>query len=181
MSDLPFSDRITRYVAACPGAISGQHGHDRTFAVACALVNGFGLDGEVALGFLELYNRKCEPHWTQAELRHKIRSALGSKHMKVRGHLLNGTEFVPEPALAPCQNEAFRKPEKPTFHLSALARVAGNITDLITSEYLEARSPFTCWNRSPAGFLHKSTNQEKRSSSSTYSQARGARFGSTEA
>jgi len=30
--------RIERYVDACPGAVSGQRGHDATFKVACALV-----------------------------------------------------------------------------------------------------------------------------------------------
>jgi hypothetical protein len=58
----------------------------------------------------------------------------------------------------PGNPEAFNvppKPEKPAFRLSALARLASNIQELVTPEYLEARSPITCWNRSPAGFLHK--------------------------
>jgi hypothetical protein len=152
---LTLKERITRYLDACPAAISGQHGHDRTFAVACALINGFGLAEEMALGFLVIYNTKCEPPWSQAELCHKIRSALGSKHVKPRGHMINGTDQAPESALEPGQNNVVFKPENPRFHLVALARLASNITDLITPEYLEARSPFTCWNRTPAGFLHE--------------------------
>jgi hypothetical protein len=97
---LTLSERIHRYLDVCPPAISGQHGHDRTFAIACALINGFGLAEEVALRHLELYNRTCEPPWSHTELRHKIRSALGSKHLKPRGHLLNGTDVIPEPAVA---------------------------------------------------------------------------------
>jgi hypothetical protein len=36
-----------------------------------------------------------------------------------------------------------------------LAQIADRIPDVIDAAYLEARSQFTCWNRTPAGFLHK--------------------------
>jgi len=35
-----------------------------------------------------------------------------------------------------------------------LARIANQINFDITPEWLEARSPRSCWNRTPAGFLH---------------------------
>jgi hypothetical protein len=47
------------------------------------------------------------------------------------------------------------KPQKLHYRPSLLEKLASNICDLITPEYLEARSQFTCWNRTPAGFLHK--------------------------
>ena len=37
------TERIERYIAACPAAISGQSGHNVTFKVAIALIRGFNL------------------------------------------------------------------------------------------------------------------------------------------
>ena len=68
--------RIEHYLAKCPAAISGQHGHDQTFKVACALVWGFALPADRALLYLEIYNEKCRPRWSASELEHKITSAL---------------------------------------------------------------------------------------------------------
>jgi hypothetical protein len=45
--------------------------------------------------------------------------------------------------------------EKTKFDQKRLASVCGGIDFVVTSEWLEARSKFTCWNRSPSGFLHK--------------------------
>ena|GEM_PF-1716819 len=61
------TDRINAYLDACPAAISGQHGHDRTFAVAIALVRGFDLSQRAALPFLRRYNQRCQPKWTTEE------------------------------------------------------------------------------------------------------------------
>jgi len=81
-------ERIERYIAACPPAISGQHGHDRTFRVACILVQGFDLSPEDALSFLARYNQRCEPPWTERELEHKLRDADRAEGYKSRGYLL---------------------------------------------------------------------------------------------
>jgi hypothetical protein len=85
--------RIERYVDACPGAISGSHGHDATFKVALALVRGFDLSPLEAMPFLQRYNQRCEPPWTIRELRHKLDSAnnlhaTSGKPLKPRGYLL---------------------------------------------------------------------------------------------
>ena len=45
-----FRDRITRYVAACPVAVSGEHGHDTTLKLAIALVHGFDAFARHGLG-----------------------------------------------------------------------------------------------------------------------------------
>ncbi len=42
-------ERARKYLAAIPGAVSGQGGHDQTFSAACALVNGFALSEADAL------------------------------------------------------------------------------------------------------------------------------------
>jgi len=81
-------ERIERYVAACPPAISGQNGHDQTFTVACALVQGFDLSPEDAYSFLARYNHRCEPSWSERDLRHKLHDADRAQSYKPRGYLL---------------------------------------------------------------------------------------------
>jgi hypothetical protein len=83
-------ERIERYVDAMPPAVSGEHGHSATFLVALALVHGFDLDLDVALQFLQRYNERCQPPWSEKELRHKLASAdsVRTRHGKPRGYLL---------------------------------------------------------------------------------------------
>jgi hypothetical protein len=92
-------ERIQRYLAAIPPAIAGQRGHDQTFKVACALVNGFDLVEEQALYWLQLFNEKCQPPWSERELAHKVASAFAANHQRRRGHLLgngNGATNTPQ-------------------------------------------------------------------------------------
>jgi hypothetical protein len=119
--------RIAMYLDVSAPAISGCGGHNQTFKVACALVNGFALDEELALAWLELYNRKCDPPWSKAELRHKIRSALGSVHNRPPGYLL-GTEEMSRPA--GCLVEPYPRvehieqtPPWPSIELDGIERV----------------------------------------------------------
>jgi len=86
----PLGERITRYLAACPEAVSGRGGHIATLKVAVALVHGFDLSPERARPFLEVYNQRCAPPWTDKELAHKLREAdkLSPKNGKPRGWLL---------------------------------------------------------------------------------------------
>jgi putative DNA primase/helicase len=81
-------ERIERYIDACPPAISGQNGHDQTFRAACILVQGFDLSPEDAFSFLVRYNQRCEPPWTERELRHKLTDADHAWGYKLRGYLL---------------------------------------------------------------------------------------------
>lgn len=62
------------YVAAQPPAVSGCRGHNNTFRVACHLV-GFGLRDSEVLDLLREFNARCQPPWTEKELRHKVRDA----------------------------------------------------------------------------------------------------------
>ncbi|MFH1919892.1 MAG: DUF3987 domain-containing protein [Planctomycetota bacterium] len=89
-SSTPLIERARKYVAKMPPAISGQGGHDRTFAAACALVLGFELDEEAALGLLREYNTRCEPPWSESELVHKIKSA--AEQPGERGYLRDAEE-----------------------------------------------------------------------------------------
>lgn len=89
---MDLEERICRYLSKCDAAISGSGGHNTTFNVACILVNGFGLDATKALHFLQIYNQRCQPPWSERELIHKVESAINAQHSKPRGHLIgNGT------------------------------------------------------------------------------------------
>lgn len=78
-----------RYLAKVPGAVSGQAGHDRTFAVACILVHGFLLDHADAWALLCDYNARCSPPWSEKELHHKITDARKPRaHRHPAGYLL---------------------------------------------------------------------------------------------
>jgi hypothetical protein len=65
-----------RYVAKMPAAVSGQGGHNATFAVACVAAGTFGLDEAGIMEILLEYNQRCEPPWTERELLHKAQDAL---------------------------------------------------------------------------------------------------------
>lgn len=87
---MDLQERIYRYLASCPPSISGSSGHNQTFTVACALVNGFGLDESQAMEFMRSYNGRCQPAWSESEMAHKIASAINAQHSKPRGHLIGG-------------------------------------------------------------------------------------------
>lgn len=75
----PPSDAYARalaYVAKCDPAVSGQGGHAATFRVASLLIHPpFSLPIPLALQVLQLYSQRCLPPWSEAELKHKLRSA----------------------------------------------------------------------------------------------------------
>lgn len=85
---MTLTERAAAYVATMPPAISGQGGHQATFAVASALIHGFALYEEQAWPILCGYNAKCSPPWSEAELRHKLADAANlTRHSQPRGHL----------------------------------------------------------------------------------------------
>jgi Bifunctional DNA primase/polymerase, N-terminal len=86
-------ERVERYLDNCEPAVSGQRGHDTTFRVLCQVINGFDLSPEEALSAALYYNQKCEPPWSEKELKHKVDDALNAQHEKPRGHLLQEDEF----------------------------------------------------------------------------------------
>jgi len=92
MKILTLPERIDRFLSKCPGAVSGQHGHDRTFSVACALYHGFALSESETLHFLSNWNSKCDPPWTEKELEHKVNGVVNTVDSKPRGYLLGDTE-----------------------------------------------------------------------------------------
>jgi hypothetical protein len=73
--DDPLS-RARKYLDGCPPAVSGNGGHTQTLKVATAIGPGFDLAPDVAFAMLrDHYNPRCDPPWTEAELRHKVEDA----------------------------------------------------------------------------------------------------------
>ena len=71
---MPASDRAERarqYLAVVPPAIQGQH----TFRMCCRLVRGFALTNADALRPLSEWNERCQPAWSDGELRDKLEHA----------------------------------------------------------------------------------------------------------
>jgi hypothetical protein len=77
---VPVLARARRYIEAIPPAIAGRGGDLATFRVCCRLTRGFELDDDEALTVIQQWNQRCEPPWTAAELRVKLRSARRSGH-----------------------------------------------------------------------------------------------------
>lgn len=73
--------RASNYVARMDPAVSGKGGHDATFKVAIALVRGFCLPSEESLRLLSRYNERCEPPWSEKELRHKLSDAVANSRV----------------------------------------------------------------------------------------------------
>jgi RecA-family ATPase len=85
-------ERARRYLAKMPPAITGQHGHDQTFAVACTLVQGFGLSVAEAVPLFAEYNARCSPPWSEHDLAHKLADAdRAAPPTEGRGHLARAT------------------------------------------------------------------------------------------
>lgn len=81
--------RACAYARKTPAAVAGQGGSLATFKLAVALVRGFGLSEEQALAVMQQeYNPRCEPPWTEPELRHKLRYASAAGRITA-GSLLN--------------------------------------------------------------------------------------------
>lgn len=70
-------ERACKYVMTMPDAVEGQRGHDRLFAVACALIDGFGLTREEALPIFREWNKtKALPPESEKQVEHKIDQAI---------------------------------------------------------------------------------------------------------
>ncbi|HQR07139.1 MAG TPA: phage/plasmid primase, P4 family [Gemmatales bacterium] len=81
--------RAIAYLAKCEPSIAGQHGHDRAFTTARAVVYGFDLGIDTGLQLLLAhYNQSCQPPWSERELRRKCEEADSKPYKKPRGWLL---------------------------------------------------------------------------------------------
>jgi hypothetical protein len=86
------------FVESAAPAISGRHGHNTTFYVACTLVRGYDLTPTEALPLMQEYNQKCQPPWTDKEVLHKLEDAdtkaMGPRGMEVRAGFPETDKYV---------------------------------------------------------------------------------------
>jgi hypothetical protein len=111
--DADLDKRVSAYVAAIPGAVSGQGGHGQTFKVACDLVHGWELSATEAMPYLQTYNQRCEPPWTDKELVHKLSDAEKVQHKEPRGHLRAEYATPPEDTRLNANKIATERPHDP--------------------------------------------------------------------
>lgn len=77
------AERARRYVANMPAAISGSGGHAATYKVAAVLARGFLLEESIAWDILAGdYNPRCEPAWSEADLRRKLDQATRADRVR---------------------------------------------------------------------------------------------------
>lgn len=75
-ADAPIAERASKYLAKMEPSVSGQGGHNAAFKAACALVLGFDMTTDQAYNLLASeFNPRCQPPWSEKELRHKVESA----------------------------------------------------------------------------------------------------------
>lgn len=128
-------ERAQKYVAKMDAAVSGSGGHDATFAVAKALVDGFSLSKEDALAILREYNERCSPPWKDHELLHKVNSVTAST-----GYLLKDSDsYTPRHAAGSLPAARAAEPA-PTFDSEKLARFAAPWASQVTAAWLADRS-----------------------------------------
>jgi hypothetical protein len=147
-------ERARRYVLKCPGAVSGQGGHDQTFHVAAIVVNGFALGEHDALTVLRDWNGSCQPPWSESELVHKIKSAAAASHQFPRGYLLGGGHAGPSTGFAPATPIAL--PPKPKFKPGALKRIAAKTSEIKdVLRFIAERSPVRVDTQNAASVLRR--------------------------
>lgn len=72
-------ERCRKYVAKMDAAISGAHGHDATFKVALAIVQKFDLSASDEWAVMTEYNARCQPPWSDKDLKRKLDEARKAK------------------------------------------------------------------------------------------------------
>lgn len=120
------SDRAAAYLERLPPAIAGSGGHAATFNAAAVLTRGFAMPEADALPLLLAWNQShCQPPWSEADIRHKLRSAATST--RPLGYLLNDAETLS----APCssgfgmddEKKARQRESWPAFKVPTLAEI----------------------------------------------------------
>ena len=98
-------ERASRYIAKMDPAIAGQGGHAATWAVARKLAQDFGLsESDVFRLLWNEYNPRCQPQWSEKELRHKAREACDKARVS---NPVSDRHWDPPPRL---RDEAAREP-----------------------------------------------------------------------
>src|SRR5208337_2789273 len=73
---LSAEERCRRYLAKVDPAVSGQGGHNQTMRAAGIIVRSRIPNDGIAWQLLNEYNARCQPEWSEKELRHKLDDAF---------------------------------------------------------------------------------------------------------
>ncbi|MBK9126204.1 MAG: DUF3987 domain-containing protein [Phycisphaerales bacterium] len=144
--------RAAAYLDRIPPAISGSGGHSQTYTAATAMVHGFGLDPEAAFSLLwNRYNPRCDPPWSEKELRHKVTDAASKPHDRPHGWLRDAgpaessdvdlSEFNPEPRRGVVERPRSERPPDPGPFPAHLLRVPGFIEQVVAYNLATATRP----------------------------------------
>lgn len=77
----PLEERVRRaqsYAMKMPRAVAGRGGHLATWRLVLNVVRGFALDEARAWPILQVFNARCQPRWSEEELRHKLQGVVAS-------------------------------------------------------------------------------------------------------
>jgi hypothetical protein len=126
-------ERWDRYVDQLPW----ERGHlDESSWNAFLRAGSLGIDPQNATGRISARIQQAGGHLRQS----KVAQQLARAYQYARQH----TDEVIVP-----------KQPKPEYDLKALEQLAARLDAEVDETWVEARSPVTCWNRTPAGALHK--------------------------
>ncbi len=135
--------RAVSYLDKMPAAVSGQQGHLATWKAAVALARGFDLSDEDTFRILrDHYNPRCEPPWTDKELRHKAvqardSSSLAAGYLLERerdsvNHPLSDADVGPPPP--PAQEEEAEWRRSIRFNERGMTKDAGNAALILAND-----------------------------------------------
>lgn len=141
-------ERARRYVAAMPPSVSGANGHNALFNVVRALLHGFDFTPSEARPFIDAFNARCDPPWSEGEITHKLRSVSGVASKHPRGYLRNDGEWSPSQKQRrdlgiPTEAEVRRKVEFSLEKLQSLAAPWRDTADLVWLANRSALDPAT--------------------------------------
>ena len=146
------TERALAYVRRAEPAISGQVGHAATMKVARTLVSGFCLPADDAMQLLHGYNSRCLPPWSNAELAHKLRSALATPSPHPPGWMLQGNNSLPPNPTGSSHVAVSSDQRRPIpWDQETLKKVAGDV--VITPRRLAEKSPVAPAHVTPGAYL----------------------------
>lgn len=116
------------------------------------------------MSVLREWNRCCKPPWTEAELNHKVTSALMTASQKGRGYLLGERSGTPDQTNRSRAGGSARltnlpvavpvRPGKAVFEADTAKRIAALAPD-VDEEFVMVRSPVCPETQTPASFLQR--------------------------
>jgi hypothetical protein len=123
---LSISERAAAYLERMPPAIAGSGGHAATFNAAAVLTRGFAMPEADALPLLLSWNQThCQPSWSEADIRRKLRSAATST--RPLGYLLKDAETLWTPCASGFASDDEKKARQreswPTFRAPTLTEI----------------------------------------------------------